>query len=91
MSKIKLAGFTRKGSERITVTAKIDSAVMDDLKALEERAAKDAPDYDINRQLVIEEAFREFIRSGNAALDKLAADKTQKTAEKKSANKGAAE
>jgi len=70
VSKIKVEGLTRKGTDKSSVTVKVDGDVMDELKALEERIAATAPEYEINRSAIVEAAFKTFIKEVNAALDK---------------------
>ena len=70
--KLKLSGIKRKGVEKQNFTVKIDQELLDDLTALEERLAKEAPDHQVSRPDVVESALREFIKDANAQLDKLA-------------------
>lgn len=75
MAAIKMVGFKKKGSEKVNLTVKVDADMLNALKELEERVQKEAPQFDISRSDIVEDAFRSFISSANAQLDKLAAEK----------------
>lgn len=71
----KLSGLKPNSSTTKTFSVKVDQTVLDRLKTLEERLARDAPDLSFDRSEVIENALEDAIDAANKELDKLAATK----------------
>jgi hypothetical protein len=73
---IKLAGLEATGVEKVSANFKIDKELVDGLKVAEERLAvlvkaKKIKPMTVNRTVILEEAYREFIKALNAQMDKV--------------------
>lgn len=72
MGRISALGLKPKGSTKENLTVKVDSEVLKDIELLEQRIAKNFPDYTFSKADVVQAALIEAVRGVSSALDRQA-------------------